>query len=67
MDEKLKEHIDYILYEVQNKLRKANASGALTGEENEHALIRACTKLAVEEFVLTREASEIYKNLKHFV
>lgn len=67
MDEKLKEHIDYVLYEVQNKIRKANLSGALSGEENEHALIRACTKIAVEELVLTKEANEIYKNLKKFV
>lgn len=67
MKEKIKEHIDYVLYEVINKIEKAQRSGALSGKENEHALIRACTKLAVEEFVLTKEAKEIYNNLKHFV
>lgn len=67
MDTKLKEHMDFVLYEVQNKLRKANLSGGLTGEENEHALIRACTKLVIEELFLTSEATEIYNNLKKLI
>lgn len=67
MDEKLKEHIEYVMYEVQNKIRRAELSGALTGEENEHALIRACTKLVMEDLVLTKEASDIFKNLKHIL
>lgn len=67
MNEKLKEHMDYVLYEVQNKIKKANLSGALSGEESEHALIRACTKLVIEELFLTSEATEIYKNLKKII
>lgn len=67
MNEKLKEHIDFVLYEVANKINKAKLSGALSGDENEHALIRACTKLAVEELALTKEAKDIYNNLKSII
>lgn len=67
MEEKLKEHIEFVLYEVSKRIDKAKRSGALSGKENEHALIRACTKLAVEELAMTKETKEIYNNLKHFV
>ena len=67
MNEILKDHMDYVLYEVQNKLRKANLSGALSGEESKHALVRACTKLVIEELYLTSEANEIFKNLKKII
>jgi hypothetical protein len=67
LQEKMKDHIEYIAYEVGNKIYKAKTSGALSGDENEHALIRACTKIVLDDLVLTKEATEIFKNLKHFV
>jgi hypothetical protein len=67
MDEKLKEHIEFIVFEIQNNLKKAKNSGALSGDENELALIRAVTKLTVENLPLTKEGRDIYNNLKHFI
>lgn len=67
MESIINEHIDYIKYCVINAVEQAKKSGALSGEENEHALMRACTKIVMEKLVLTKEAKEIYNNLKHFI
>lgn len=67
MNEKLKEHIDFVLFEITNNISKAKKSGALSGEESELALVRAVTKITVENLPLTKESKEIYENLKHFI
>ncbi|WP_090739326.1 hypothetical protein [Paenibacillus sp. Mc5Re-14] len=67
MNEKMKEHIDFVLFEIQNNIEKAKKSGALSGEENELALVRAVTKITVDNLPLTREGKEIFDNLKHFI
>jgi hypothetical protein len=63
----LNEHINYIRHEVINGIESAKKSGALYGDENIHALIRACTLLTMHKLVLTKEAKDIYENLKHFI
>lgn len=67
MDEKLKEHVEYVLFEIQNNIEKVKKSGALSGKEDELALVRVVTKLTVENLPLTKEGKEMYENLKHFV
>lgn len=63
MEDQIKEHIEFIMASVQNNIEKAKKSGALSGEENDLAIIRAVTRITVESLPLTSEAKELYNNL----
>ncbi|MEB8637790.1 hypothetical protein P4H32_29345 [Bacillus cereus] len=67
MNEIMKDFLDLLALEVERNLEKAKKSGALSGEENPLALIKAVTQITVENITLTNESNGIYENLKHLL